>query len=56
MTQVVIENPVLNSPYKEPTRHFKFTEDGITDEIVEGRRISGVCVPLAVPTTPTRKH
>ena len=34
MTQVVIENPVLNSPFKEPKRHFRFTEDGIPDEIV----------------------
>jgi adenine-specific DNA-methyltransferase len=33
MTQVVIENPVLNSPFQEPKRHFRFTEDGITDEI-----------------------
>ncbi len=43
MAQVVIENPVLNSPYKEPTRHFKFTEDGITDEIVEGRGKGHCC-------------
>jgi hypothetical protein len=28
---VVIENPVLNSPYLKPTRHFKFTDDGITE-------------------------
>jgi hypothetical protein len=27
--QVTIENPVLNSPYEEPTRHFRFTDDGI---------------------------
>ena len=49
MTQVVIENPVLNSPYTEPTRHFKFTEDGISDEIVEGRRRSSYFVPIARP-------
>ena len=36
--QVVIENPILNSPFDEPTRHFRFDDDGITDEIVEGRR------------------
>jgi hypothetical protein len=35
VSQVVIENPILNSPYEEPRRHFRFTEDGITDEIVE---------------------
>jgi hypothetical protein len=33
--QVVIENPILNSPFEEPRRHFKFTEDGIPDEIDE---------------------
>ena len=31
----VIENPVLNSPYKEPTRHFRFSDEGIISEIVE---------------------
>jgi hypothetical protein len=31
----VIENPVLNSPYKEPTRHFRFSDEGITSEIVK---------------------
>jgi type III restriction enzyme len=34
MKQVVIENPVINFPYLEPTCHFKFTDDGITDEII----------------------
>ena len=36
MADVVIENPVINSPYDEPTRHFRFGEEGITNEIVEG--------------------
>jgi alpha-beta hydrolase superfamily lysophospholipase len=45
MPQVVIENPILNSPFKEPTRHFKFSDDGITDEVVESRRISSYFVP-----------
>ena len=49
MRQVVIENPILNSPYFEPTRHFKFTDEGITDQIVEGRRISSYFVPIAQP-------
>jgi type III restriction enzyme len=40
MSQVVIENPIINSPFDEPTQHFRFTDEGITDEIVEGRRIS----------------
>jgi len=49
MKQVVIENPILNSPYKEPTRHFKFTEEGITNEIIEARRISSYFMPIAKP-------
>jgi len=34
--QIVIENPILNSPYEAPTRHFRFDDEGITDEVVEG--------------------
>jgi type III restriction enzyme len=49
MKQVVIENPVINSPYLEPTCHFKFTDDGISDEIVEARRISSYFIPIAKP-------
>jgi len=30
MGQVVIENPIINSPFDEPTRHFKFNDEGIT--------------------------
>jgi type III restriction enzyme len=47
MKQVGIENPILNSPFDEPDRHFRFTEDGITDEVVEGRRTSSYFVPIA---------
>ncbi len=46
MKQVVIENPILNSPYEEPKRHFRFTDEGITDEIVEGRRVSSYFIPV----------
>ncbi len=49
MRQVVIENPVLNSPFEEPGRHWKFSDDGITDEIAEERRISSYFVPIAQP-------
>jgi hypothetical protein len=49
MKQVIIENPVLNSPYAEPRRHFRFTDDGITNEIVEGRRVSAYFVPVPQP-------
>lgn len=49
MSQVVIENPIINSPFEEPSRHFRFTDEGITDEVVEGRRISSYFVPIARP-------
>jgi type III restriction enzyme len=45
----VIENPVLNSPYKEPTRHFRFSDEGIASEIVEERRSSSYFVPIPKP-------
>jgi type III restriction enzyme len=48
-TPVVIENPVINSAFSEPTRHFRFSDDGITDEIVESRRVSAYFVPIAQP-------
>jgi type III restriction enzyme len=46
----VIENPILNSPYREPTRHFATTVDGrVTGEIEERRRPSEFFVPVAPP-------
>ena len=47
--QVVISNPIINSPFAEPRRHFAFGDEGITDEIVEGRRPSEYLVPIAKP-------
>jgi hypothetical protein len=44
--QVVIENPVINSPFREPDRHFKFTDEGITNEVLDGCRTSSY--PVAV--------
>ncbi len=49
MPQTVIENPVINTPFAEPERHFRFTDEGITDEIVTGRRSSSYFVPIARP-------
>jgi type III restriction enzyme len=48
-TLVVIDDPILNSPFNEPSKHFKFTEDGITDEVVEKRRSSAYFIPIARP-------
>ncbi|HOZ48842.1 MAG TPA: DEAD/DEAH box helicase family protein [Candidatus Hydrogenedentes bacterium] len=55
MKQVVIENPVLNSPFIEPTRHFKFDNEGITDEVAKGRRVSMYFVPIPRPKKRTKQ-
>jgi type III restriction enzyme len=47
--QVVIENPIINSPFDEPLRHFRFSDEGITNEIDNGRRPSSYFVPIAKP-------
>lgn len=47
--QVSIENPIINSPYDEPRRHFKFSEEGITNEIIEARRVSAYFIPIPQP-------
>ncbi len=49
MRQVIIENPVINSPFEEPRRHFRFTNEGITNEIVPQRRISSFFIPIPKP-------
>ncbi len=47
--RVVIANPIINSPFEEPKLHFRFSEQGITDEIAPGRRQSEYFVPIARP-------
>ncbi|MBN1361832.1 MAG: DEAD/DEAH box helicase family protein [Sedimentisphaerales bacterium] len=54
--QVVIENPVINSPFQEPDRHFKFTDEGISDEVLDGRRSSSYFVPIARPRKKGQKQ
>ncbi|MGE0409486.1 MAG: DEAD/DEAH box helicase family protein [Amphiplicatus sp.] len=42
------ENPILNSPYERPSRHWRLTDDGALTQIVEtGRRKSEYFVPIA---------
>ncbi len=55
MSKVTIENPVINSPFQEPQRHFKFTQRGITEDIVEGRRRSEYFIPMPKPRKQTRE-
>ena len=49
MSNRVIANPIINSPFEEPRRHFQFDEEGITDKIVGERRKSSYFVPIARP-------
>jgi type III restriction enzyme len=49
MADKVIENPIINSPYSAPVRHFKFSSDGITDEVIDGRRPSEYFIPVPKP-------
>lgn len=46
MADKIIKDPILNRPYDEPTRHFEFDVDGITDRIAERRRPSSYFVPV----------
>ncbi|OPZ08587.1 MAG: hypothetical protein BWZ08_01051 [candidate division BRC1 bacterium ADurb.BinA292] len=39
MKPVIIENPINNWPFDEPTHHFRFDDQGISDEIVPTRRL-----------------
>jgi type III restriction enzyme len=56
MKQTVIENPVINSPFAEPTRHFRFSDEGITNEVADGRRSSSYFVPIAKPRKKGQKQ
>lgn len=47
MSKVRIENPVINSAFVPPKSQFKFDDNGITDEVVSGRRPSSYFVPIA---------
>lgn len=44
-----IENPILNSPFEAPVRHWRFDETGITSSVDESRRTSAYFMPIARP-------
>ena len=46
MTTGTIDNFILNGPFEEPSRHWRFDAEGITDEVVEGRRPSAYFMPI----------
>ncbi len=46
MANTLIAHPILNSPFAEPTRHVRFGDDGITNEVVVARRANSYFVPI----------
>jgi type III restriction enzyme len=50
----VIGNPIGNSPFDEPTRHFQFTHEGVTNEIVDGRNTGSYFAEVAKKFSPKR--
>ena len=32
MSRVVVENAIMNSPFDEPSRHFRFSNEGMANE------------------------
>jgi type III restriction enzyme len=48
-TPGTIDNPVINSPFAEPARHFKVVDGQVTGAIEDGRRPSEFFVPVPRP-------
>jgi type III restriction enzyme len=46
LADAVIDNPILNSPFREPLRHWRFGDAGITNEVVGARRPSSYFMPI----------
>ncbi|HEY5434871.1 MAG TPA: DEAD/DEAH box helicase family protein, partial [Candidatus Limnocylindrales bacterium] len=49
MPPTTIENPVINSPFVEPAKHFKVVDGLVSGEIEPRRRASEFFVPVAKP-------
>ena len=50
MSRTFFERPILNSPYREPGRHWKLDAGGLpTDEIVASRRVAEFVSPVPAP-------
>ncbi len=48
-----MKSPILNSPYQEPSRHFKSDDRGLTEDILNYRRPSSSYIP--VPRAKTKE-
>ena len=51
-----LANPILNSPYEPPERHFEIGPHGPTGEIQEGRRPSESFIPIPVAKKGRRRE
>lgn len=49
MPDALIDNPIINSPFVEPKRHFVFNDQGITNQVESTRRKSSFFVPIPKP-------
>ncbi|MEA4958143.1 MAG: DEAD/DEAH box helicase family protein [Anaerolineaceae bacterium] len=49
MPDAIIENPIINSPFTEPKRHFFFNDQGITNQVIDSRRKSSYFIPIPKP-------
>ena len=50
MSERFFEDPILNSPYERPDRHWELDKDGIpTQQIIEQRRESRLITPIPKP-------
>ena len=56
MTVSDLANPILNSPYEAPERHFELGADGPTGEIFDGRRPSESFIPVPRPKKGTAQQ
>ena len=54
-TSAPIDNPIINSPFVEPARHFSVVDGQVTGAIEEGRRPSEFFVPVRKPRKATRQ-
>ena len=55
MSERFFEDPILNSPYECPTRHWELVDGIPTQEIVESRRESRLITPIPQPKKRGRK-
>ena len=49
MADRIIDNPIINSPYRVPEQYLRFDDKGITNEKVPGRRPSSAVVGSGSP-------